>query len=270
MVKFNFLAHFPEVFHRSLSDKKSPQVTSQYASRSLQCWHLDAIHSCSYFQFFQSLYQSFFDCTERTDYNWYHHPYIFQFLTRSTYLSLGSPSSNFPLCSALKFSGFCLLSLGLVVWPRLSDLFVYQNPREVLLDGYRVVHISLVMIKFKFLALFPVDHLPHPVVYIILFFLCSIIIIIKFSFIFSVSPRSSPGIYSLLGWGKFVIIYSLMYLFILLSLFVVIFSFIFVLQGGTIKLSSSRKQHYSFILKLLLKKSIQVSWLCSRADIYSM
>ena len=42
------------------------------------------------------------------------------------------------------------------------------------------------------------------------------------------------------------------------------------LQGGTIKLSSWRKQHYSFILKLLLKKSVQVTWLCNRADIYSM
>ena len=29
-------------------------------------------------------------------------------------------------------------------------------------------------------------------------------------------------------------------------------------------------QHYSFILKLLLKKSIQVTWLCCRADIYSV
>ena len=42
------------------------------------------------------------------------------------------------------------------------------------------------------------------------------------------------------------------------------------LQGGAIKLSSSRKQHYSFILKLLLKTSIQVTWLCSRANIYLM
>ena len=29
-------------------------------------------------------------------------------------------------------------------------------------------------------------------------------------------------------------------------------------------------KHYSFILKLFLKKSIQVTWLLSRADIYSM
>ena len=29
------------------------------------------IHSCPDFQFFQFLYQSFGDCTERTDYNWY-------------------------------------------------------------------------------------------------------------------------------------------------------------------------------------------------------
>ena len=41
-------------------------------------------------------------------------------------------------------------------------------------------------------------------------------------------------------------------------------------QGETIKLSSQRKQRYSFILKLLSKKSIQVTWLCSKADIYSI
>ena len=44
----------------------------------------------------------------------------------------------------------------------------------------------------------------------------------------------------------------------------------FILHGGTIKLSSKRKQHYSFILKLLLKQSTRVTWLFSRADIYSM
>ena len=43
-----------------------------------------------------------------------------------------------------------------------------------------------------------------------------------------------------------------------------------ILQGETIKLSSLRKQYYSFILKVLLEKSIQLTWLCSRADIYSM
>ena len=46
--------------------------------------------------------------------------------------------------------------------------------------------------------------------------------------------------------------------------------FQWLILGETIKLSSERKQHYSFILKLLLKKSIQLTWLCSRADIYSM
>ena len=30
-----------------------------------------------------------------------------------------------------RFSFFCWLSLGLVIWPRLGDLFEFQNPREV-------------------------------------------------------------------------------------------------------------------------------------------
>ena len=40
--------------------------------------------------------------------------------------------------------------------------------------------------------------------------------------------------------------------------------------GWNDKIVILKKQPYSFILKLLLKKSIQVTRLCSRADIYSM
>ena len=32
---------------------------------------LDGLHTSSYFQVLQSLYQSFGDCTKRTNYNWY-------------------------------------------------------------------------------------------------------------------------------------------------------------------------------------------------------
>ena len=41
-------------------------------------------------------------------------------------------------------------------------------------------------------------------------------------------------------------------------------------MGWNGKIVVLKKQHYSFILKLLLRKSIQVTWLCSRAEIYSM
>ena len=59
------------------------QESSSYSSRSRYCCSLDGLHSCSYFQFLQSLNQSFCDCTVCTDYNWYyrhfHIPQFFQF-----------------------------------------------------------------------------------------------------------------------------------------------------------------------------------------------
>ena len=61
-----------------------------------------------------------------------------------------------------KFSGFWgggLQSLFLVIWLRLGDPFVSQNPRE-----FCASHSPLVrMVKFKFLAQFPVNNLAHTV-----------------------------------------------------------------------------------------------------------
>ena len=50
----------------------SPQDSTQYSSRLQQSCSLDGLHSSCYFQVFQSLYQSFGDCTVRNSYNWYH------------------------------------------------------------------------------------------------------------------------------------------------------------------------------------------------------
>ena len=57
----------------------------------------------------------------------------------------------------------------MVVWPRLGDLFVSQNPREFYapFSPGRILSCACTifsMVIFKFLAVFPVDHLPHPVV----------------------------------------------------------------------------------------------------------
>ena len=102
---------------------------------------------------------------------------FFSSLARSEYLSLFSFFFDFPSvdgqdskvhCSA--GSLFCLLSLGLVCYPGLDDLFVFQNlrefcashsPRRILFCAYIIWHYGL----FKFLAQFPVDHLPHTVMY---------------------------------------------------------------------------------------------------------
>ena len=61
---------------------------------------------------------------------------FFSLLVRSIYLSFcflwslvcGQPEWQSPFFS--RFFCFCWLSLGLVVWPGLGDLFVSQNPRE--------------------------------------------------------------------------------------------------------------------------------------------
>ena len=65
--------------------------------------------------------------------------YSFCSLSRSRFLSLFSLFLKFSLCGQPEqqsplfggFSLFCWLSLGLVVWLRLGDLFVSQNPRGV-------------------------------------------------------------------------------------------------------------------------------------------
>ena len=66
------------------------------------------------------------------------HGFFFNFLSRSKYSSFFSPSFSFTLWSArtvgslffLFFFFFFWLSLNLVVWLRLDDPFLCQNPRE--------------------------------------------------------------------------------------------------------------------------------------------
>ena len=137
---------------------------------------MDDPNLSSYFQVFQSLYQFFGDCSEHTDYNWYHR-FIVCFLnslTKSKYLFFFSLSFIFTVaCRDSKvyysagslslsffffffFFFFFWLSLGLVVWPRLGDLFVSQNPRELntshspgLVLGF--VHMPLVRLLYTYL-----------------------------------------------------------------------------------------------------------------------
>ena len=128
---------------------------------------------------------NFRDCSNSTNYNWYlcHYSY-FSSLARSRYLSLFSLSFIFysVVCRDDKFhysAGslfLCLLSLVLV-WPRLGDMFVSQNPRELCASyspgRIRGVPIPLIhMVKFQFLAQLPVDHLDHAVVSSLILFIC--------------------------------------------------------------------------------------------------
>ena len=116
------------------------QDSSQYSGRSQQCSSLDWLLSSSYFQVLQFLYQSFSDCANSNNYNWYHRQFhvpqffFFNSLARSGYSSFFSFSFNFTVISRdrkVYKLFFLLLLLGLVVWLKLSNLFVSQNPREL-------------------------------------------------------------------------------------------------------------------------------------------
>ena len=130
------------VFHWSLSDSKSPQA--QYSGQSQQCCHLGCLHSSSHFQV---LYQSFSDCNGRANYitiTFIFHSFFSSLRDLGAYISFCFPSvlpcsqleRQNPLFGGLSFFSFSFfffffcLSLGLVIWPRLADPLVSQNPRE--------------------------------------------------------------------------------------------------------------------------------------------
>ena len=115
----------------------SLQDSSQYSERSQQRGSLDGQKSFFNFQLFQSLIQSFVDCTKRNNYKWYNchfifHSFFFISLVISKYFSL---PFNFTLWSTrtakftiLQVPSFYLLWLSLFIWLRFGDPFVYQNP----------------------------------------------------------------------------------------------------------------------------------------------
>ena len=88
----------------------------------------------------RSFYQSFGDCTKSANYKQYNRdfqfPQFFNSLTRSRYISFFSFAFSFTIWLAettkstiLQVLFFCCRLLqSLVVWPRLSDPFVCENP----------------------------------------------------------------------------------------------------------------------------------------------
>ena len=131
------------------------QDSSQYSGRSLWYCILDGLPSCSYFQVLHSLFpvQSLADCTECTNHKCYHRhfhdPLFFQFFRKvKVSISLFAFFFSFTqwLGGTKKFTirqfpfscccCCCWLSLSLVVWSRLGDSFLSQNPWEVI--GFKV------------------------------------------------------------------------------------------------------------------------------------
>ena len=118
---------------------------------------------------------------------------FFSSLARSKYLSFFSLFFSFTLWSTgtaksiifqlllfiylfilFFFFFFFWLSLGVVVWLRLDDLFVYESFWEFCASHSpgRILCCAYTMVKFKFLKQFPVDHLTHLVVSSLILFLC--------------------------------------------------------------------------------------------------
>ena len=69
---------------------------------------------------------------------------------------------------------FCWLSQGLVVWPRLSDPFVSQNPRELCTSHFprRILGFAYTIYSYGYIYIScTVDHFPHRVMSSLILFL---------------------------------------------------------------------------------------------------
>ena len=108
---------------------------------------------------------------------------FFNSLAGSRYLSFFSHSFSFILWSAgtakstiLHVLFFCWLLSSLVLWPRLRDPYICRSPIGVYVCHF-LGHVlgcayTICMVKFKFLAHLPVDHLADPFVSSLIFLLC--------------------------------------------------------------------------------------------------
>ena len=185
------------VFHTNVSWQSftgvwvtaSLQDSSQYSSWPQQCCSLESLHTSSNFQIFYLLHQSFGGSFQvhqlkLVSLSPSYSIALLVSLARSKYLSLFMFSLVFH--SVIHWDGkvyysagflSIFLSLGLVFWLTLGDLFYLKVTGNlmclILQDRFWVVQIPFGrMVKFQFLAQFPVDHLLHPVVSTLILFLC--------------------------------------------------------------------------------------------------
>ena len=98
---------------------------------------------------------------------------FFNSLARSRYLSFFSHSFSFILWSARTAKSTILQILFFFLLIIIRSCLLAEIRWSVYMSRCRVVHIPFVrMVKFKFLAHFPVDHLAHLVVSYLVLFLC--------------------------------------------------------------------------------------------------
>ena len=141
------------------------------------------------FRVFQSLYQSFGQCTKNTNYNWYdlnfHILHYFQFSSKIQVLILlftffqfySVVSRDRKVHNSASSLFFFLVIIRSGRLTELYDPFVPQISEEfvchILQNIFWAVHIPFgSMVRIQFLAQFPVDHLDYPVVCSLIHILC--------------------------------------------------------------------------------------------------
>ena len=124
---------------------------------------------------FQSLYQSFGDCTKSNNYNWYHYhfhvpqffsiPFLFTFFQFYTVVSRDSKVHN--SASSLFLVDYtrsgCLVDIRWSVCISKSQRSLYVSLSRTH-SGLCIYHLFFI-VKFQFLAQFPVDHLNYYYLY---------------------------------------------------------------------------------------------------------
>ena len=102
-------------------------ASSQYSSPSQYCCGLDGLDLSSNFRLFQSHFQAFRERSMWANYNCHHrHFHVSEFFS-SRFSFIFTLWSAWTAKSTIRLVlSFCQLSLGLVFWPGLGDLFASQ------------------------------------------------------------------------------------------------------------------------------------------------
>ena len=192
------------VFHWSLSDSKSPQVSRTLLSilahfTNSVVW---MVSTCPVISKSSSPCTNLLVIVPRAPITiskiviFMFHSF-FNSIARSSYLSFFSHSFSFILWSAgtakstiLQVLFFCWLLLGLAVWPRLGDPFVSQNSRRVCVSFSRTDS-GLCKLK-NFSHNSHLDYLAHPLVSSLILFLCKFVVFAKDMFEGFVSITIKP------------------------------------------------------------------------------